>query len=186
MQNVLTRAVLMLCGAVHAWAGSLALDDGGFFFKHPLPALADGGGFQNFFGQADEGFVVAMLAGPEVAVEFGQFGVAGDGAGEQMEALAGAGFNEAGDEEAVDEFFLAAAGADQCAEVVGVVVAMIFGELAATAGEESRDNGEVIDFITGDGRHGGDPVFRRVGLGPAVKEFESVGGGFFFRDGRDH
>ncbi len=123
-----------------------------------------------------------MLGGPEAAIEFLKLGVVA-GFGEEGEAFAGAGFDEGGDHQAIDEFAGAQAFADELAELVGVGVGVLLGETAAAAGEEAADDGEMFDFVAGDGGHGGDPILGRAGLGPAVEEFEGVAGGFLFQVG---
>jgi hypothetical protein len=60
---------------------------------------------------------------------------------------------------------------------------MGLGQTAAATGEQAADDGEVLDLVARDGGHGGDPVLRRTGLGPAVEELEGVGGGFLFEMG---
>jgi hypothetical protein len=60
---------------------------------------------------------------------------------------------------------------------------MLAGETAAAPGEETGDDGEVLDLVAGDGGHGHHPIFGRVGFGPAIHQFKGVGGGFFFEMG---
>lgn len=163
---------------MHAGAGGLAADDAGFFVEHFTPAFGDGAFGHDLLGELDEGEVVAMLGRPEALVELGEFLVRA-GFGEEFEAFAGAGLDKRGDHEAVDEFLGALAATDELVEVSGVGVGVGLGEPAAAAGEDAGDDGEVLDLVPSDGGHRGDPVFWWVGLGPAVEEFQGVGGGFF-------
>jgi hypothetical protein len=143
------------------------LDDVGFGGEHFVPALVDHVRGLDLFGELEEGEVVAVFAGPEGFVEFLELGVFG-GLSEEVETFAGAGFDEGGDHEAVDEFAGAEAFADELVEGAGVGVGVLLGELTAATGEEAGDDGEVFDFVAGNGGHGGDPVFGGAGFGPAV------------------
>ncbi len=168
--------------AVHAGTGWLILDDARLLFEHFFPALRYCVGGLQLFGELEEGAVVAVFAGPEASIEFLQFEVFA-GFAEECEAFAGAGFDESGDHQAVDQLGGAFAFADLLAELVGVFVAVLLAEPAAATGEDSADEREVFDFVAGDGGHGGDPVFGRAGLWPAVDELECVAGGFFLEMG---
>jgi len=160
----------------------LGADDVGLVSQHPLPALCDFVGGFELFGELDEGAVVAVLTGPEAFVELLELGVFA-GLAEEGETLAGAGFDEAGDHEAVDQLVGALAAADELVEGAGVGVGVGLGEATAATRKEAADDGEVLDFGPRDGGHRGDPVLGRVGLGPAVEQLEGVGGGFLLEVG---
>ena len=107
------------------------MDDGGFGVEEVAPAVVDLADVGELAGKLQEAEVVALFGGPEAAVEAGEFGV-GAGGGEEEEAFAGAGLDEGGDEEAVDDF-AGAALADEGVEGAGVGVGVGLGEAAAAA-----------------------------------------------------
>lgn len=163
-----------------AGARFLLRKDGGFCSEQLLPAGFDGGFLFDFVGEFEKDFVVAEFGGKEGFVEGGQFRIR-RGLSEDGEALAGAGFNESGDEEAVEDV-ADFAFADEEAERVRVGIFVDADETAAAADEKAGDLSEVGGFITGDASHGfhpaGDPF-----TGPLGHEFHGVVGGFFFEEG---
>src|SRR5882672_1691544 len=79
--------------AVHSWPGRLTLDDFCFGVEHFFPPFCDLTRTHNLFGKLDERAVVSVLAGPQAAIEFGQFLVVAS-PGKQFKSLARSRFDE--------------------------------------------------------------------------------------------
>jgi len=80
-------------------------------------------------------------------IEFADFFVFGHFS-EESESLAGAGFDQGGDHQAVEDFFGDSL-ADEVAEFVGTGV-LVAGEAGSAAVQDSDDLGEVVGFVAGD------------------------------------
>jgi len=160
-------------------AGFLRGEDGGFGVEPSGPSCFDDFFISDFVGQFQENFEVAEFGGEQGEVEPGEFGfVFGGGFGEDGEAFAGAGFDEGGDEEAVEEF-VGAAVADVGAEVAGVSGFVRTDEAAASFDEHAGDLGEVSGFVAGHAGHRFHPA-GEPNVGPAGHQVHGVVGGLHF------
>ena len=162
--------------------GFLRGEDGGFGVKPSGPTRFDSFFIGDFVGQFQEDFEVAEFGGEQGEVEPGEFGfVFSGGFGEDGEAFAGAGFDEGGDEEAVEEF-VGAAVADVGPEVSGVGGFVRTDEPAASFDQHAGDLGEVSGFVPRDAGHGFDPA-GKPNVGPAGHQVHGVVGGLHFEKG---
>lgn len=115
-------------------------------------------------------------------VKPGEIGfVFGGGFGEDGEPFAGAGLDESGDTEAIEEF-VGAAVADTSAEVAGIGGLVRADEAAAAFNENAGDLGEMSGFVAGDASHGLDPA-GEPSIGPARHEVHRILGGLHFEEG---
>src|SRR5690242_10813165 len=102
--------------AVHPRPRGLARDDLRLGVEHSVPALLHRRFRLDLFGKLEERQVMPVLAGPEAAVELAEFGIIDRRFPEELEPLARARLDQAGDEQAVHQLRRAGALADEAAE----------------------------------------------------------------------
>lgn len=163
---------------MHAGLGFALVDEVGFGGGESGKAGADLFFGEEVFGEADVGAVVAGFGFEEAAVEVGQFTV-GECIAEEGKTFAGAGFDEGGDQEAIDSA-VGLVFADQLVQAGGVGRGTELVEADAAAVEDGADLMEVVKLLVDDLGHGAGQVGL---LDVGEEQVHGHAGGFLFAVG---